>query len=77
MKNRRPDGWSSRRTEYLADTRNSFLGVSIEAKRIYEAGADAILEGLRKGKKLTITGFDTEYSGTWYHIPEEIDDNKD
>ena len=56
----RPEGkeWGTKRTNYLTNGDNSFLGCSREAKGIYEAGADAMLEGLKKsGKKMGDDGY--------------------
>lgn len=48
MSSWRPEkGWNKRRTGYLSDVDNSYLGCTVEAKRIYEAGADAMLEALK------------------------------
>ncbi|KKN17541.1 hypothetical protein LCGC14_0964660 [marine sediment metagenome] len=73
----RPDNWNKQRNEWLA--KHTMFEISIENKKIYEAGADALLNALKKTGVFTY-GCHTpdidlddapEVNGYWCFIPEE------
>ena len=61
----RPEKWKNLYEPIGADLNK--MGNAIA----YEAGADAMLEGIKKGKILTISGYKSELNGTWALIPDE------
>ncbi len=78
----RPEGWEGKAWEQVDRALDTTTTYSEDVENAFEAGADAMLEGLRKGgyiigesiKNNGATGFQgLNPKGRWYCIPEDTD----